>query len=395
MTQPMVRTSTPVSTLPRHELHRDDGRRVLIYGDLNGGYPEPSRPANADRSGIHERLDLFTDTWIAVSPARNLRPLDRAEEEGTGTCPFCPGGFEIPFAYEAAVFDNRFPPFRPSPPAPPRLDGPTRAARGRAEIVLYTSRHDTSFAELSPTELGRVLAVWTDRSRELWAAPEHRYVAVFENSGATAGATIAHPHGQIYAVDHLPPVVAAKDAAHTRRRSSTGDCLSCAVLAADEASTRIVCGNRSFVVAVPFAPRWPYEVAVRARRHGARRLTDLDSVEQLDLLLALSSVTRRYDALFGFPLPYLMVAQEAPHDQPDWHLGFEFFPFNRAPEKIKIRASSETGLGLFLNDVAPEDAALRLAGLEVEGHAVETGDLLVVVPADDWRSDTAARDEAD
>jgi UDPglucose--hexose-1-phosphate uridylyltransferase len=355
---------------------------VLIYGELHGGYPPDGRAAESVAPGIHKRLDVFTDSWIVVSPARNLRPLDLADEEAVSEdCPFCPGGFEIPFPYEAAVFDNRFPPFLSDPPSPPSLDGPTAEARGRAEVVLYTSRHDTSFGELSPAELGRVLAVWTDRSRELWADPGHRYVAVFENRGATAGATIAHPHGQIYALDHLPPVVATKDAAHTRRRRTDGSCLSCAVVAADDGSTRVVDDNRSFVVAVPFAPRWPYEVAVRARRHGARRLTDLDSAEQLDLLLALSGVARRYDALFGFPLPYLMVAQEAPEDQPDWHLTFEYFPFNRAPEKVKIRASSETGLGLFLNDVAPEDAALRLARLEVDGHCVEAGDLQVVVPA--------------
>jgi UDPglucose--hexose-1-phosphate uridylyltransferase len=374
-----VPTSVQPAILPRHELHREDGRRVLVYGELRGGYPESAPEAVSGTSGIHQRLDVFTGSWIAVSPARNTRPLeDAAGDSGAEECPFCPGGFEIPFAYDAAVFDNRFPPFRPDPPPAPGLDGPAAAALGRAEIVLYTSRHEASFAELSPSELGRVLAVWSDRSRELWADRSHRYVAVFENRGGTAGATIAHPHGQIYAVDHLPPVVSAKDASLTRHRRSEGSCLSCDAVAADDASTRVVAANRSFSVSVPFAARWPYEVSVRARRHGARRLSDLDAAEQLDLISALADVARRYDGLFGFPLPYMMVAQEAPNDQPDWHLAFEFFPLNRAAEKVKIRASSETGLGLFLNDVAPEDAARQLAGLQVEAPALEAGDLMVV-----------------
>ena len=114
-------------------------------------------------------------------------------------------------------------------------------------------------------------------------------------------------------------------------------------------------------MAVPFAARWPFEVAIRARRHGLRRLADLAPEEQRDLALALRDVARRYDALFDFPLPYMMVAQEAPHDEPDWHLAFELYPVHRAPGMTKIRASVETGLGLFLNDVAPEDAARRLA----------------------------------
>jgi UDPglucose--hexose-1-phosphate uridylyltransferase len=381
----MTGTPAPLpAPLRRHELSRGDGRRLIVYGELHGSLPAGDEGAQrADAAAIHKRLDVFTGAWIAVSPARNLRPLDResdAPAAGPAGCPFCPGGLEVPFAYEAAVFDNRFPPFRPGPPPPPQLDGPTSAALGRAEIVLYTGRHDTSFAELSPAELGRVLAVWTDRSRELWSDPAHRYVAVFENRGATAGATIAHPHGQIYALDHVPPIVAVKDASHTRSRSG-GGCLSCSVLETDDASPRVVAANASFVVAVPFAARWPYEVAVRARRHGARRLTDLHPPEQLDLLLALSEVARRYDALFGFPLPYMMVAQEAPHDQPDWHLAFEFFPLNRAPGKVKIRAGSETGLGLFLNDVAPEDAARQLAELDVAPPPIRRDNLAVAVPA--------------
>jgi UDPglucose--hexose-1-phosphate uridylyltransferase len=370
--------------LPRHELRRADGRRLFVYGELRGGLPaEEASAPDSEAVAVHKRLDVFTGAWIAVSPARNARPLDREPDDAqAATCPFCPGGYEVPLDYEAAVFDNRFPPFRPDPPPPPLLDGPTSPALGRAEIVLYTPRHDASFGTLSPAELGRVLAVWVDRSRSLWAEPKHRYVAIFENRGAVAGATIAHPHGQIYAVDHVPPAIAAKSAAHANRRAE-GGCLSCEVVATDGRSSRVVVKNGSFVVAVPFAARWPYEVAVRARRHGARRLTDLDPTEQRDLLDALSEVTRRLDALFGFPLPYMMVVEEAPHDQPDWHLTFEFYPLNRGPDRIKIRASSETGLGLYLNDVAPEDAARRLAGLLVTPPDIELSDLLVAVPASD------------
>ena len=77
----------------------------------------------------------------------------------------------------------------------------------------------------------------------------------------------------------------------------------------------------------------------------------------------------------------MMVAQEAPHDEPDWHLAFELYPLHRAPGVTKIRASVETGLGLFLNDVAPEDAARRLAGLDVPAEPIELDSLFAVTPA--------------
>jgi UDPglucose--hexose-1-phosphate uridylyltransferase len=244
--------------------------------------------------------------------------------------------------------------------------------------VLYAQRHDASLGRLSPTQLGRVLAVWIDRSHELWSDPAHAYVCVFENRGPEVGATIAHPHGQIYALDHVPPIPAAKAAAHRRHRERAGSCLSCETTLADARSDRVVSANESFVVAVPFAARWPFEVAIRARRHGLERLADLVPVEQRDLALALRDVVRRYDALFGFPLPTMMVAQEAPADEPDWHLAFELYPLHRAPETTKIRASVETGLGLFLNDVAPEDAGRRLAALAVPAEPIELDALFTV-----------------
>jgi UDPglucose--hexose-1-phosphate uridylyltransferase len=78
----------------------------------------------------------------------------------------------------------------------------------------------------------------------------------------------------------------------------------------------------------------------------------------------------------------MMVAQEAPRDQPDWHLAFEFYPVHRAPGATKIRASVETALGLFLNDVLPEDAAARLASLDVPAEPIGLDALYVVTPAE-------------
>ncbi|HEY7397850.1 MAG TPA: galactose-1-phosphate uridylyltransferase [Gaiellaceae bacterium] len=363
-------------SLPRHELFHADGRRLLVYGALRGGLDGEHAAADEPQT-IHKRLDEFTGAWIGIAPARNARPLESAAESDEH-CPFCPGGSEVPFPYEAAVFDNRFPSFRPTPPPTPALDGPAGPAQGRCEIVLYTHRHEAAFGDLSPEELARVLAIWTDRTRELWSDPAHAYVCVFENRGADVGATIAHPHGQIYALDHVPPVPAAKAEAHHRHRRRTRNCLSCDTAATDARSSRIVSANDSFVVAVPFAARWPFEVGVRARRHGLGRLAELDHLEQRDLALALRDVVRRYDALFDFALPYMMVAHEAPPDEPDWHLAFELYPLHRAHEVTKIRASVETGLGLFLNDVAPEDAAARLARLAVPAEPIEPETLFAV-----------------
>jgi UDPglucose--hexose-1-phosphate uridylyltransferase len=358
-----------VEQLPRVELRHGDGRRLLVYGEFAGG-TLPLEGAAGEWPALHLRRNPLTRALVAVSPARNTRPQTAgAGGQPTAACPLCVGGPEVPFPYEAAVFDNRFPTLLPDPPEPPeRLAGETAPALGACEVVLYTPTHTGSLATLSARELARVIAIWTDRSEELCSDPRFPYVLVFENRGEDVGATLSHPHGQIYALGHLPPFVLPRVAALDDHRLLIDTCLTCEVVASDlAAADRQVVANDSFTVAVPFAPDWPLEIHVRAKRHGARRLPDLTAPERRDLATALRAVVHRYDALYEVPLAYLMVCQQAP-DRPldgrpvdDWHLSFEFLPPNRSPHKLKVRASVETAAGLFINDTLPEATAGLLA----------------------------------
>jgi UDPglucose--hexose-1-phosphate uridylyltransferase len=356
--------------LPRHELRHPDGRRLRLYGAYDGTTLPTDAPQMDAVPAIHLRHDALTDRWVAISPARNTRPQTHVGDRHVPDCPLCVGGPEVPFAYEAAVFDNRFPTLLRDAPPPPPLDGPTAPSRGVCEVVLYTPTHTGSLATLTNRELARVVAIWTDRSSELFDDPDLRHVLVFENRGEDVGATLSHPHGQIYALDHVPAYTRARVRVTEEHRATSGSCLGCGVVQQDEtAPARTITDNRSFTVAVPFAPNWPYEVHVRARRHGARRLTDLTAVERRDLATALRDVVRRYDRLHEHaPLAYMMVCQQAPATADgdpvaDWHLSFEFLPPNRGPDKLKVRASVETAAGFFINDTVPEESAALLAAV--------------------------------
>ena len=366
--------------LERHEFVGADNRRLYVYGALRGR-PDPGR-AGSELVAVHKRFDLLTATWIAISPSRNVRPHSGPAGATAGeapACPLCPGGPEVPFSYDAAVFDNRFPALTSDPPPVPQ-DPRIGPAQGHCEVVLYTEHHEGSLATLTPTELARVVAVWRDRSTALWADPRTRFVMAFENSGEAVGATLSHPHGQIYAFDHLPPLIAARVAALSSRRAAGSPCLTCEVVALDDASDRIVASNPSFSIGVPFAARWPFEVHVRARRHGLRRLGDLLPREQRDLAAALRQVVTRYGQVFDFALPSMMVVLEAPASEPDWHLAVEFYPPHRSRRLTKVRASVETATGLFINDTLPEATARRLAALA--GPDVAEAPPFTVVPVE-------------
>jgi UDPglucose--hexose-1-phosphate uridylyltransferase len=364
------------STMPRHTLRHPDGRCLYVYGPLRGGLRADETPTPPP-TALHQRCDLLTGGWVAISPSRNARPQTGADvpttpaSDRSPSCPLCPCGPEVPFSYDAAVFENRFPSLSPHPPPPPRNQDLAVPSFGRCEVVLYTESHVGSLATLTPLQVARVVAVWRDRSRDLWAQRRHRHVLIFENRGEEVGATLSHPHGQIYAFDRLPPLTARRVSTLVEHRDRAGRCLSCEIVARDDrAAERAVAHNDSFAVAVPYAARWPYEVHVRARRHGLRRLGDLTPSERLDLAAALQEVVIRYDGLFGTDLPYMMVAQEAPagddgQPQADWHLSFEFLPPHRSATKLKVRASVETSTGLFINDTLPEMSAAALADVAV------------------------------
>lgn len=366
--------------LTRTDLPLPDGRTIRVYGEVRGSPREPT--ALLQPTELHLRRDALTATWIAISPARNLRPHQSSGDAPGATsepaaavtgspaevygCPLCPGGPELPFGYEAAVFDNRFPSLVPDPPPVPDPADPGFApARGRCEVVMFTDRHEGNFATLTPAETARVVAVWRDRTSELWEDPRNAFVMPFENRGAEIGATLSHPHGQLYAFDHLPPMIERRVAALEEARAREGSCLTCTVVARELGSGRIVQEDPHWAIGVPFAARWPYEVHVRATRHGLRRLADLRPDEAVSLGRALHGVVERYNGLFGFELPYMLVVLEAPRDADDWHLAVELYPPHRTRELLKVRASVETATGLFINDTLPEASAHRLAAIPI------------------------------
>ena len=360
--------------LARHEVTHPDGRQFLLYGDVDDATLAAlaSQPADTghDLSLLHRRYDRLTDAWILVSPARNVRPSTTTTGDGAPPCPLCPGGPELPGPFGLAVFENRYPSMSPHAPEPIAGNDLVASSRGRCLVVVYTAEHVEHLADLSLQQFADVVAVWRERSTALWAEG-HDYVMAFENHGSDVGATLPHLHGQIYAYGHLPPTTATKLASHDHHRRVNGDCVGCRLVAEDLDSDRVIHANDHFVAAIPFASRWPLEVHVRARRHGVGRLGDLADDAALDLVRALSDVVRRYDRLWGFPLPYMMCVQEAPpeHCGPgteDWHLHVELLPPHRNPLRLKVRASVETAAGSFINDTLPEQVAAELRAVEVD-----------------------------
>lgn len=314
------------------------------------------------------RWNPLLEEWVVTATHRQERTFLPPEDH----CPLCPtkpGGFptEVPAPdYEIVVFENKFPAFRPEPP-PPTVDGtelcPVRPAQGVCEVVLYSPQHHLTLTDMSVEEIHKLVLVWTDRYEELGRLDYVDYVFIFENKGEVIGVTLTHPHGQIYGLPFIPPIPRRElDACH-KHHDRTGRCLLCDIIGQEVADgRRLIAENSSHLAFVPFYARYPYEVHLLPRAHRLS-LSDLTGEERWDLALILKDVLLKYDGLFGFSLPYMMVMHQAPTDggrYDDYHFHIEFYPLHRARDKLKIRAGCESGAGTFLADALPEEWAEQL-----------------------------------
>ena len=245
---------------------------------------------------------------------------------------------------------------------------PDRPAMGRCEVVCFTSDHKASFASLSPRRVRTVLEAWADRTAVLRDTRGIEQVYCFENRGREIGVTLSHPHGQIYGYPFVTPRT-ERMLSQARAHAAAGRANLFDELLAGEvaAGTRIVGLNEHWTAFVPAAARWPYEVQLFPARRVAS-LTELDEDARVSFCTLYLDVLGRLDALFGMPLPYIAAWYQAPGGdafaRQEFALHLRVFSIRRAPGKLKYLAGSESGMGVWINDVLPEDAARRLREAE-------------------------------
>ncbi|MDQ3865990.1 MAG: galactose-1-phosphate uridylyltransferase [Actinomycetota bacterium] len=317
-----------------------------------------NEPPACDRAHQSElRVDPLTEEWVTIVGARQNRPNLAAAPITRENCPFCVGGIEAPEPYEVKAFENRWPPLRPGEPLETDVTGAltngfglTRLpARGAAEVVLYSPDHDASLGSLGAAGVRRVIDLWAERTHALESRTEIKYVLVFENRGAEVGATIPHPHGQIYAFPFVPPVPMREAEVASRR-----GCPICAAVREEiDAGDRLVAMVGNAVAYVPFASGWPYGLLVATTEHVAS-LPDLDGSARDDAAAVLADVLARYDRLFARPFPYMLWIHGGVH------VHVHLAPPLRGPRTLRYVAAGELGSGTLSNPVVPEVAAIAL-----------------------------------
>ena len=333
----------------------------------------------------HRRYNPLRRQWVLVSPQRTQRPWQGEVNPPTGfsevrydpECYLCPGnkraGGHVTPKYESIyVFDNDYPALLPESAAPESGKSPLLKAereRGRCKVLCFHPDHSLTLPRMELADIRKVVDAWVSEYEVLSRDPDLRYVQIFENRGAMMGASNPHPHGQIWATEHVPDEPALETESQKAYLNEKKRCLLCDYLKAEtKEETRVVCENEDFLAVVPWWAVWPFETLVLSKRH-AGSMTDFKDRELTSLADILKQTTIRYDNLFKTSFPYTMGFHQKPADgetHEEWHFHAHFYPPLLRSATVKKFMVGFEMLGMPQRDITPESAAERLREVPAE-----------------------------
>ncbi|MBD3220101.1 hypothetical protein GF314_02575 [bacterium] len=301
--------------------------------------------------------DELHRTWVVMAPERAGRPRDvvvTVSERADHVCPFCPGhehrtlneiaasgrgpGARGVDGWRVRVVPNLYPAVTPP--------------LGTHEVVVLSPDHHRGLADLSGDEVADALHVVRERLRALAAQEPPLRPLFFLNSGAAAGASLRHPHGQILATADEPPVMATELAAMTDWRRRHGGCLLCHEADRARPEGRLVGQGRRCQVQAPVASRYAWELRFQPEAHAARFEEASEEIVR-DLAGLVAGACRALREVAGDPA-YNLALHSAPEGEPGFHWHLELTP------RLAPMAGFEIGSGVHINSVLPQVAAASL-----------------------------------
>jgi UDPglucose--hexose-1-phosphate uridylyltransferase len=319
------------------------------------------------------RLNPLTGRWVALAADRAARPSDLVSRfqptvaDAAGPCPFCPGNEEATRPaletygrggeWTVRVVPNRYPAFEGDEPLHVQNLGPvyTQAVgSGIHEVLVFTPKHDTTWADLDDKQIAVTMAAIRDRMEDHSRRAAIRYTQAIVNHGQDAGASLEHPHGQLLGIPFVPGEIAEEEAGFRR---FGGPCLLCTTLEAElDAGHRIVYQDERVVILCPFWAGSPYEMLVLPIDHQAH-ITAAAPRDVSAVGRAMRTALERLRGCIG-PASYNLVIHTAPHrsDGPyHWHV--HVWP------RVTSIAGFEQGTGVLINILAPELATRHLTAV--------------------------------
>ncbi|MEM0216027.1 MAG: galactose-1-phosphate uridylyltransferase [Candidatus Bathyarchaeia archaeon] len=329
------------------------------------------------------RKDYILDRWVVIATERGRRPSDFVGGERVknrkGACPFCPGNEHMTppavLIYKESggtieklkdndfrhknwlirCFPNLFPAF-----SPPDESGSIyhfsnfsemMSAIGHHEVLVESPLHDDHPSDMEIQQLAYVIEAYMDRLRELSSKQYVKYVSIFRNHGAEAGASLSHAHSQIIATPLIPKIIKEELEASRKFWNETGKCVFCEIIRKESESPRFITENSDFLAFAPWASINPMEFWLFPKRHEASIL-EMTRNEIVSFASILKTCLKALKNLLNDP-PYNFGFHMStdPETGMHYHWHLEVYP------KLATWAGFEKSTGFYINTVSPEIAA--------------------------------------
>ncbi|MBM3275785.1 MAG: hypothetical protein FJZ00_11570 [Candidatus Sericytochromatia bacterium] len=307
------------------------------------------------------RQDPLSGRWfvLAAERARRPEPFHRPARQwpASGDCPFCPGNEAMTtnevlrYEDDAGNWQVRIVPNKYADMADPTGDTAEygeplcwrKPSAGFADVLIESRQHDVTFANHPPGQTTRIVQAIQERYQALRDIPGLAVIMPFRNYLQESGASLGHPHGQILASSHLPPVLeleAARFAAH-------GTCLGCDMADAEGDGPRVISEVGDYLILAPYASRSAFEILILPRRCAP----DLTGIDPEPFAAALQDAYARLNRVLADPPTNMWIHGRPLNARTPFHWHAHLMP------RLTVEGAWELGSGLAVNVVAPEQAA--------------------------------------
>jgi UDPglucose--hexose-1-phosphate uridylyltransferase len=335
------------------------------------------------------RFDPIRNRWVIISTERSRRPSDymldgkgaNENEKAVVSCPFCEGSEDKTppeiFAirkegsspnspgWRVRVVPNKFPALQIEENAFRYAMGifDVVSGAGAHEVIIETPNHNKGLADLDVDWIKDVLIAFRERIKDLFRDRRLRYILIFKNHRAQAGASLMHTHSQLIATPMVPPVVKQELIVCRENYRSKERCLICDLIKQEiELEKRIAYQTDNYVIWTPFASSFPFETWILPKIH-LHDYSMLSDKELRDLALVFKLNLTSLKTLLNDP-PYNFVIHTSPprfrrpgHPEHWDSIEFDFHWHIEVIPRLTTIAGFEWGAGFFINPTPPEIAA--------------------------------------
>jgi UDPglucose--hexose-1-phosphate uridylyltransferase len=325
------------------------------------------------------RRDPIGGRWVIVDTDHPNKPEEYEYEphilKGAANCPFCYGNepmtppeieaFRDPHTsvntsgWQVRVVPNKFPALQIEGDLDRRPVGMYDMSNGVGahEVLIETPYHQKDIPDLLNSEIENFLSMYVRRVIDLSKDKRFKYIMIFKNFGAAAGASLEHPHTQVVALPMVPKNAMEEIRGAHNYFEYRDRCIFCDVIRQEmQEKERIILENKHFLSFCPFVSRFPFEIWIIPKKHnGSFSLLPVEEIPSLAAIL--KDTITKLKSLFP-NVSYNFIVHSSPvngdkaTDGYHWHI--EFMP------KLTRVAGFEWGTGFYLVLTPPELAAKYL-----------------------------------